>query len=148
MKEKTCRTCGETKPVSQFYARKDKKDGYRNDCKDCQNARVKAYRQTEKGRAIEKKAKAKYDKSDKKNAAQKRYRESEKGIAFMAEWRDSSLSCQNPMSKKQVKLISSQNMKRTMRLEARRVPSMAPMKSSMKAKKRPRLSLEERYEFA
>ena len=33
--EKTCRTCGEVKPVSEFYKRKDSPDGYRNDCAVC-----------------------------------------------------------------------------------------------------------------
>jgi hypothetical protein len=36
---KTCRSCGETKPLAEFHVRKDSKDGYRNDCKLCVNMR-------------------------------------------------------------------------------------------------------------
>jgi len=34
LKEKTCATCHETKPLSEFYKRGDKA-GYRPDCKEC-----------------------------------------------------------------------------------------------------------------
>jgi len=36
---KTCVTCLKTKSLSEFYARKDSPDGYRNDCKDCRKTR-------------------------------------------------------------------------------------------------------------
>jgi len=36
---KICVTCQNTKPLSEFYKRKDSPDGYRNDCKDCRKAR-------------------------------------------------------------------------------------------------------------
>ena len=36
---KTCVTCLKTKPLSEFYKRKDSPDGYRNDCKFCRKAR-------------------------------------------------------------------------------------------------------------
>ena len=32
---KRCRICGETKPVSEFYAMKGMRDGHRNECKVC-----------------------------------------------------------------------------------------------------------------
>lgn len=32
---KTCRTCEETKPLTDFPARKDSPDGRRNECKQC-----------------------------------------------------------------------------------------------------------------
>lgn len=32
---KTCKTCGETKDILEFYRRKDSPDGWRNDCKKC-----------------------------------------------------------------------------------------------------------------
>lgn len=35
---KTCVTCQNTKPLSEFYKRKDSQDGFRNDCKDCRKA--------------------------------------------------------------------------------------------------------------
>jgi hypothetical protein len=40
---KTCRKCGETKPLSEFYAMSGMRDGYRNDCKAC-NLTAKARR--------------------------------------------------------------------------------------------------------
>lgn len=33
--EKTCKKCGETKPLSQFYRSVLTKDGYRNECAAC-----------------------------------------------------------------------------------------------------------------
>jgi len=35
---KSCRVCKQEKPLSSFYSRKDSHDGYRNDCKSCNNA--------------------------------------------------------------------------------------------------------------
>ena len=32
---KVCVVCNNSKPLSEFYKRKDSPDGYRNDCKDC-----------------------------------------------------------------------------------------------------------------
>ena len=40
---KTCTKCGETKPLSEFYAMKGMRDGHRNDCKSC-NLAAKAER--------------------------------------------------------------------------------------------------------
>lgn len=34
-----CTKCGEIKELSEFHPRKDSKDGYRKDCKDCVNNR-------------------------------------------------------------------------------------------------------------
>lgn len=42
--EKTCRKCGEVKPVSEFHPRPESRDGYRNDCKPCHRARCAARR--------------------------------------------------------------------------------------------------------
>lgn len=41
---KTCRICGETKPLEDFPQRKDTKDGRRNDCRDCNIRRQRQYR--------------------------------------------------------------------------------------------------------
>lgn len=41
MENKRCITCNIIKNVSEFYIRKDSKDGYRNDCKICLNDRKK-----------------------------------------------------------------------------------------------------------
>lgn len=38
---KRCRICDETKPLDAFYAMKGMRDGYRNECKDC-NLRQRA----------------------------------------------------------------------------------------------------------
>ena len=37
---KTCRTCGEEKPVSEFYKRLKNRDGYQTRCKQCYIASV------------------------------------------------------------------------------------------------------------
>ena len=34
---KICVTCNQEKPIEYFYKRKDSKDGYRNQCKDCKD---------------------------------------------------------------------------------------------------------------
>ena len=38
MKYKPCRTCGEVKPLSEFYAKGDNADGHSNVCKPCKIA--------------------------------------------------------------------------------------------------------------
>lgn len=40
---KQCIKCKETKELTEFYKRKDTKDGYRNDCKDCKNKSTSAW---------------------------------------------------------------------------------------------------------
>lgn len=40
---KTCRICGETKPLADFHVRKDAKDGHRNDCRDCNIVKQREY---------------------------------------------------------------------------------------------------------
>ena len=40
---KTCRKCGEDKPLSEFYRNRNGKYGRRSDCKACANAHKKAY---------------------------------------------------------------------------------------------------------
>ncbi len=42
MSLKRCRICGESKPLSSFYAMKGMRDGYRNECKMCHLAARKA----------------------------------------------------------------------------------------------------------
>lgn len=41
---KTCRTCGEDKPLDEFPIRKDSQDGYRPYCKLCYAGRLKDVR--------------------------------------------------------------------------------------------------------
>ena len=50
MKEKTCRRCGETKPLSKFYKNKNCKDGHGSYCKVCVNKTVKDSKTPEKSR--------------------------------------------------------------------------------------------------
>ena len=35
MREKKCKKCGDIKPVSEFYVRTNRKDGYDSNCKSC-----------------------------------------------------------------------------------------------------------------
>ena len=45
---KTCSKCHETKPLDEFYNRKDTKDGKRADCKECFDKQIKNYQQERK----------------------------------------------------------------------------------------------------
>ncbi len=45
--EKQCRTCKETKTISEFYHRKDSEDGLRNECKSCTKIKMGVYYQKE-----------------------------------------------------------------------------------------------------
>jgi hypothetical protein len=71
--EKTCRGCGETKLLSEYYKQKAGKYGRCAKCKEC----VKAYNQSEARKAALKK----YEQSEKRKAKKKAYRESEVGKA-------------------------------------------------------------------
>jgi hypothetical protein len=42
MTTKFCSNCGEEKDISEFYKRSDSNDGYRSNCKSCQNKKTKA----------------------------------------------------------------------------------------------------------
>ena len=44
MTHKTCKRCGETKPLEGFYKDKKNKDGHRGICKTCDKAQVYAKR--------------------------------------------------------------------------------------------------------
>ncbi|MGB8986360.1 MAG: endonuclease domain-containing protein, partial [Candidatus Sulfotelmatobacter sp.] len=54
METKLCRNCGETKPLSEFTKAAGYKDGYKNWCKFCANARNQDWRHSnpDKARAI------------------------------------------------------------------------------------------------
>jgi hypothetical protein len=44
MGNKICRTCGDDKPITEFYVHKQMADGYLNICKGCVKLRVKKHR--------------------------------------------------------------------------------------------------------
>jgi len=48
MGSKVCNKCNVEKPLSDFYKRKDSKDGYRGECKDCKNEYFKCYYENNK----------------------------------------------------------------------------------------------------
>ena len=49
---KTCRLCGESKPISEFQRRSDT-GRYRNECRKCRDEYLAGYRATHKERAAE-----------------------------------------------------------------------------------------------
>ena len=46
---KTCRCCGESKPLSEFHLKRANPDGYRNDCKACAAVKCRDYVQRNPG---------------------------------------------------------------------------------------------------
>lgn len=50
--ERTCTGCSTTKPLSDFYKFKGGPMGHTTRCKACMNASQKAYKQTERGKAV------------------------------------------------------------------------------------------------
>ncbi len=84
---KTCRTCKEIKPISEFPKRKDSIDGYRNDCKKCQaiifkayklanadeiKAYQKSYSKSERGKSVHRRAHLRYWTTDTGKASQRK----------------------------------------------------------------------------
>lgn len=93
---KQCNKCGERKPYDCFHVDKAKKDGLRRECKECSIARVRAYRQSERGQAnlaayktseFRKAAYEKYNNSDKARTAARKYTLSEKGQSIITAYR-------------------------------------------------------------
>ena len=62
-----CTVCKKKKPNNKFYKdnRKNTKDEYRKDCKDCCNSRDKKYKNTNHGKIAHAKSKRKYNKDNK-----------------------------------------------------------------------------------
>jgi hypothetical protein len=71
---KTCSKCKETKPLSEFYKHKKRKDGLNCWCKGCVKLHQKEYHKSEKYKEYQKE----YQKSDKRREYLKEYYKSEK----------------------------------------------------------------------
>ena len=86
---KTCRTCKQTKSVSEFYKAKRNRDGYANQCKICDLKQYAKYAKTEKGKQARRRAEQQRAKTEKRKMAQtkynKKYRRTENGKAIQAE---------------------------------------------------------------
>ena len=85
--EKTCRGCGESKLLSEYYKQKGGKYGRCAKCKVCRKAYMKAYNQSESAKTALKKyretgkyieTKKKYEKSEAGKVTKKKYQTSEK----------------------------------------------------------------------
>jgi hypothetical protein len=80
MQIKTCKTCAVTKPVSAFYKQSTRGGfGVRGTCKECDNLKKKAYRET-LGTVLYERKKQEYQRHKELRLAQKRhYRQTNKG---------------------------------------------------------------------
>lgn len=67
---KTCRICKQTKPLSEFYKDKHRKDGHRSNCKIC----CSKYQKSDKGKVVQKR----YEQSEKNKTNKKTYQATEK----------------------------------------------------------------------
>jgi hypothetical protein len=81
MSTKICSSCGEEKDLSNFYKRSDSNDGYRSNCKSCQNIKTKPgtkkYQSKESSKQKSKIANYNYwlDNKEELSAKKKEYRE-------------------------------------------------------------------------
>lgn len=76
---KACKTCGETKPLDEFWKRSDRAGGYFLNCKPCQKAIYALQPKKAKQAARVAHKKATFDAVAADKAAKARYRESSKG---------------------------------------------------------------------
>ena len=108
MSEKTCRKCGETKPLIEFCENAKRKSGFGSPCKVCNNALKRAYRQTPNGKALTKASRARYIKSPHaravKAASGRRYRATPNGKA-VAKASDRKKNEDNPLAYKAHALV-------------------------------------------
>ena len=56
MELRQCKSCRETKPITEFYKRQQDPPLYKSQCKACLNAKVMAYQRTNAGKEVRKKA--------------------------------------------------------------------------------------------
>lgn len=73
--DKQCIKCGQTKLLTEFYARIRDKNGYRNICKICWAKYASQYRLTEQGKLACRKAAIRFSKTEKAQACRNRYRQ-------------------------------------------------------------------------
>ncbi len=71
---KTCSKCKQSKSLSEFYKNCTLPDGYQYECKTCDDNRTKEYRQTSKGKEVNRKARQRYRQTEKGKVTQNRYR--------------------------------------------------------------------------
>jgi 5-methylcytosine-specific restriction endonuclease McrA len=72
---KKCRICGEIKAFSEFYKRKETRDGYRAECKQCKAVRAKEYRDEHVEEIKEKKARYRKENRELIKKSDKLYRQ-------------------------------------------------------------------------
>lgn len=78
MKTKRCSTCKETKPVSEFYKRGDRKDALRSQCKKCISKTERRYKEANKEKIAERTRRYQRANREKENEKARRYREANK----------------------------------------------------------------------
>lgn len=74
MEKKVCRSCGESKLLSEFYENNNYRDGHLNVCKQCHNEKIKQNKIARQGMAVIKivvPIKAKYEIEKRKIDVQK-----------------------------------------------------------------------------
>lgn len=74
METKKCSKCGEVKPITDFYKRKNSKDGYRNHCKQCVLKDRKTYQKENREKIIIRKHKHHIKHKEEISAKNKEYR--------------------------------------------------------------------------
>ena len=79
--KKCCPKCKQILPTSQFYKDKLRLDGLRSWCKDCCAISVKAYHQTEQGKAVSRKAATNYRNTEQGKQKTTAWLKSERGLA-------------------------------------------------------------------
>jgi len=102
---KRCSKCKQIKPVSEFNKNRSGKDGLHNQCKVCLLENIKKYQKTEKGKATQQAAIKRYKQSKKGKARDKRYNQSEKGKAMHRE-AAKRFFARNPNQMKAVKAVN------------------------------------------
>lgn len=76
---KTCRTCNQTKPITEFYKASVNRDGYNNQCKSCYSIKNVDYARTEKGKESRKRGFKKYRESENGKLYLKQYAKNHRG---------------------------------------------------------------------